>query len=348
MSIKEIGQILINANRPIDVFGNVSLDEIKKKYKNYARITHPDLASEEDKELASKVTALLNELYEKANKEIEEGTYYLRELKDIYKSKNPLFDIDIKKKKYSFYEPISEGDVSICYYGLTNEDEEIILKYILEENDNELIDKEYELLNKLDHISIPKVIKKIKIDGHSSLIMPYVKGLSLDKVVNNYYPIEDKHVAWILERMLSSVGYLHYNKIIHGNIKPENLIMDVDTHNVTLLDYSLAIENANETSAKYKIINDDYSPSYVSKNGKVMPHSDIYAVGKIALELMGGDIKSGGMPINSNERLRKFIRKMINDNVNDAWQLWNELIELRNEEYGTQRFQKLELKKKVG
>ena len=346
MSIKSINELLVNSSRPIDVFGNGDVNEIKRKYREFAKKIHPDLVSEEDYELASNTTALLNEIYEKALNELEEGIYYLTELKDIYRKKESIFDISIRNKKYSFYDVIGSGDVSVCYYGLTDNDEEVVLKYVEDVSDNELIDNEFELLNRLDHISIPKVSKKIHIDDHSSIIMPMVKGLTLDKVINNYRSVPDTHVAWMLERMLSSIGYLHYNKIIHGNIKPENLIVNVDTHNVTLLDYSLSIIDANNDGAKYKIYNEDYSPYYVLNNGVVKPNSDIYALGKIAVMLLGGDIKSNGMPINSNARLRSFIRKMINDEVNDAWALWDELIKLRNEEFGNGRFQKLELKRK--
>ena len=348
MSLKEISELLINARRPIDVFGNKDEETIKKTYRKYARITHPDLHPDSDKELASRVTALLNEFYEKAEKELKEGIYYITDLKSIYKMKESMFEIDIKKSKYKFYEAIAEGDVSVAYYGLDDKDNEVILKYAIDESDNELIDKEYELLNKLDHISIPKVTKKVKIDGHSSLIMPKVDGITLDYLINNYGAIEDKHVAWILERMLSSIGYLHYNKIVHGNIKPENLIINPETHNVVLLDYSMCIMDANKSDAKYKIINDHYSPTYIESGERVIPHVDIYGVGKIAIELLGGDLRSNGMPISSNIRLRSFIRKMVNTKINDAWGLWDELIKIRNEEYGTDRFQKLELKKKVG
>ena len=348
MSIEDVSKLLINASRPIDVFGNVSEKEIKKKYKEYAKITHPDLVGASKSELATKCIKLLNEFYEKALKELEDNIYYLTELKEIYKMKEPLFDITIKNKTFSFYDAIREGDVAVCYYGLNEEDEEIILKYPIDTNDSDLIDKEYSLLNRLDHISIPKVNKKIVIDGRSCIIMPKVNGISLYDVITNYNAISDRHVAWMLERMLSTIGYLHYNKIIHGNIKPENLIVDVNTHNVTLVDYTLSIIDANASGAKYAIINEDYSPKYVLDNHAVIPHVDIYAVGKIAVELLGGDIKSNGMPISSSANLRNFIRKMINVENNDAWALWDELIKLRNEDFGTSRFQKLVLKKKVG
>ena len=54
MSIKEITELLINAKRPIEIFGS-NENEIKKVYRNYAKICHPDLAKEEEKALAEKM-----------------------------------------------------------------------------------------------------------------------------------------------------------------------------------------------------------------------------------------------------------------------------------------------------
>ena len=52
------------------------------------------------------------------------------------------------------------------------------------------------------------------------------------------------------------------------------------------------------------------------------------------------------MPLRVSIEMRNFIRKLLDKNSNDAWALWNELIELRNKLYGKTRFQKLERKLK--
>lgn len=347
MSINEISERLINSKRPIDFFGDITDEQIKKEYRKYARICHPDLASAENKKIAESTTALLNDFYEKALEELKEGTYNLSEL-DIIKKSSPLFEVKSKDSVYTFYREYALGDVAVTYYGLDGDSNEVILKYPIEESDNDLIKSEYELLKELDHISLPKVVKRVKINGHESIVMSKVNGETVESIIGSYGPIPEEHVAWMLERMLSVIGYLHYNKIVHGNIKPDNLIVDIDTHNVTLLDYSLCIKEADASGARYRIINDDYSAPYIDSSSRVIPHSDIYSVGKIAIALLGGNIKSNGMPVSVDARFRGFIRKLVNQKNNDAWALWDELIKLRNDVYGLQRFQKLELKKKVG
>jgi serine/threonine protein kinase len=345
MSIKEIADILLNSMEPEDVFKGKTKEEIKKEYRNLAKICHPDLSKDEEKDLAEKTTILLNEFYELANKKLEEGIYNLKDIKEVYKRKKPLFDFEHRSREYKIYQNIKEEDVSTIYEGLVD-DEIIRLKISNDEEDNLLLDNEFKILSELNHLGLPNVISKLKINGRTALIMKKEEGLTIQELKKEYGIIPEEHIFWILERLLSIVGFLHSNKIVHGNIKPDNIIIDVDNHNVKLIDYTLCIKNANETTSKYKIINDDYTPNYVDSNSKVIPNVDIYAIGKLAINLMGGEIKRDAMPINVSIELRRFVRKLLNKNSNDAWLLWDELIELRNKLYGTTRFQKLERKLK--
>lgn len=345
MSIETINNSLKLATRPIEFFGNISKEEVKKKYRMCAKYCHPDLVSDELKPLASETIVLLNEMYKKAEDELESGIYDVTDPKELYKRSKPSVEFKVKGKDYKFYEYVFNTDIADVYRGL-EEDNIVYLKICKDENDNELLESEYKLLKSLNHYSIPKVIDMVKINGQASIIEEDYKGYTLESLIKEYGPIPGKHVAWMLERMLSCIGYLHEKLIINGNIKPDNVIVDPLTHNVLITDYSLSVTNANESSSKYKIINDDYTPSYVSSKSKVIPNADIYAVGKIAIYLLGGDVKRNAMPVSCDVRLRNFIRKLVNetDLQNDAYSLWNELIELRNEVYGNKKFQTLEKK----
>ena len=64
-----------------------------------------------------------------------------------------------------------------------------------------------------------------------------------------------------------------------------------------MLGFSFCIPNANTSEAQYKIINDFYTAPEVKKTARVLPSSDVYSIGKIAIKLLGGDVVSNGMPI---------------------------------------------------
>jgi len=176
--------------------------------------------------------------------------------------------------------------------------------------------------------------------------MREVKGITMPELLkqyNNGVPAE--HVMWMLERMLSVVGYLHSNCVVHGNIKPENIIINKENHNVSLLGLSFCIKCADNADSHYKIVNKFYTAPEVRKTARVLPSSDVYSIGKITIELLGGDIQNNEIPTSIDVRIRDFIRKMVSSNPtnrpNDAWELWSELRKIRTEVFGVQRFKTL-------
>jgi len=351
MDIEKIYKKLINASRPIEIFGDISKEQIKKVFREFAKKCHPDKQPSDKREFGEEVMQLLNIMYEKALSEFEEGIYNLTDARDLYKKISPNMEFDLAGNKYKIYEYMSQGDVGEIYRGI-NEDDIVYLKIALSEADNDFIDSEFNLLLSLNHQSIPKVVDILKINDLLSILFSDFKGIPYDIFQREYGNVAGQHIVWMLERMLSAVGYLHSNNIVHGNIKPENIYINPDIHNVKLLDYSLAINKANEITSKYRIVNDNYSAPEVNSNIRVLPNTDIYSVGKLAIDLIGGDIKTNGMPIGVDPRVREFIRKLVdadaNVRSNDAYELWDEVIAMRDQVYGKERFLKLEKKYKGG
>lgn len=345
MTIKQIYEKLLRAKTPFDFFGKVSSeDELKSAYKSYAKLVHPDRAT--DKYIANEAFSILNKLYNLGLEELKKGIYGIVNPVDLYKHMSPLFEINIKGVPYKFYENIFEGEVGYIFKGLAGNDI-VYLKVAISPDDNALIDTEFDVLSKFRHQSLPYVEEKIMVNDTNSIIMREVKGITMTEIFEQYkWGVPAEHVMWMLERLLSVVGYLHSNCVVHGNIKPENIIVTKENHNVSLVGFSLCIPNANTPDAHYTIVNDYYTAPEVNKTIRVEPSTDIYSLGKIAIKLLGGDITSNGMPIHIDARIRDFIRRMVNPNPsarpNDAWKLWSELAKLRTEVFGTQRFKKFD------
>lgn len=333
---------LVSAKRPKDVFSDVKTEkELKKKYLLLAKEIHPDTAIDSEKYIATIGFSILNELYQKGIEELNQGIYNIISVIGLYEKQTPLFELNIHGKMYSFYENIYAGEISDIYRGLCDKDV-VILKLALDENDNTLIKSEYDTLNNISHPSLPIVREFVKINDCAGIIMDERSGMSLAEIIEkNPNGIDEKIVAWMLERLFSVVGYLHYNKVVHGNIVPENIIVTPENHNVSLMGFSFHIFDAQEKDKKYQIFNDDYSDPKIKDKIKVNPRTDIYSIGKIAIKLLGGDINSNGMPIKIDSRVRTFIHKLVSDysiRSDDAWGLWDEWRKIRLEVYGKPHF----------
>lgn len=347
MTVKDIYEKLLDAKRPSDFFGEVSSNyDLERLYNFYATKIDSGLNSNKDEFISKECFSLLDVLYNTGLAELEEGIYGVNDSVELYRHMTPLFEIAIEDEQFKFYENVYEGEIAYIFKGISESNNIVFLKVAIDPNDNDLIDNEYNVLSNLRHQSFPYAEHEIKVNDSNAIIMQEAKGISVFKLLKKYpRGIPAEHVMWMLERLLSAVGYLHSNFVVHGNIKPENIIINLTNHNVSLLGFSFCITNANTKEATYKIVNRFYTAPEVCKDASVLPSSDIYSIGKLAIRLLGGNIVTNIMPPSVDERIKTFIEKMVSisldERPNDAWKLWSELIELRNEVFGTDRFEKI-------
>lgn len=105
---------------------------------------------------------------------------------------------------------------------------------------------------------------------------------------------QDKTIATLLRlfsRFLRLVGELHANKIVHGDIKPANIIVaETTTPTPALLDFTVAKDYTRQEESVTKIgtpiYSDNYaSPVVISDARRRTPFDDIFALGKTLIAL---------------------------------------------------------------
>ncbi len=169
------------------------------------------------------------------------------------------------------------------------------------------------------------------------IAMSFVKGESLTKVLGHGGAIDDEHVCWIIQRLLRVLGYLHYHGVVHCDIKPDNVLLQLKEHNVVLVDFGLVADRPTRATAP-KGGTEHYLPPEFLQGAAPRPESDLYSVGKVAVELCGGNIGTGSMPGNVHPKLKAFFQPFIRQDPkarpSDAMKLHDELIGLRHEIFG--------------
>ncbi len=144
--------------------------------------------------------------------------------------------------------------------------------------------REAQLLASLQH---PNILTIYDIDRtRGSLIVELMRG-SLKRSVETG-PMDLDFLRVTLLCALSGLGFLHSNGVIHGDVKPGNLLVDMQGR-VKLGDFGLARRASSEQGSLLKGTTKYMAPELVSNQfGPVGPASDLYSLGFTAYELMCG------------------------------------------------------------
>ena len=85
--------------------------------------------------------------------------------------------------------------------------------------------EEASLLWDLRHHALPSVRDIVRTDdGRYYLVMSYIPGKNIFDLVAAEGKLDPERVAWITDRSLNAMMYLHHHGVVHGDIKPQNII----------------------------------------------------------------------------------------------------------------------------
>lgn len=142
---------------------------------------------------------------------------------------------------------------------------------------------------KLSHPNIVMVHGFIEYFDLLGIVMEYVDGESLDKILLRKRRFSLEEVIFILKQVLQGVGYVHSKGFVHKDIKPSNIILS--NEGVTkIMDFGIS-KSLFETDAMKTVSKFGTAP-YMSPEqieGKEITHrSDIYSIGCTAYEMITG------------------------------------------------------------
>ena len=217
---------------------------------------------------------------------------------------------------YEIIKRIGEGGFARTYLArhlLLGENACLKQNLELSSEDEKLLRKEAKLLWRIHHHSLPTLHDYIKCpDGSYVLVMTYIPGKDLFRIVKEDYPegIDSEHVCWITQRLLNALHYLHYHGIIHGDVKPQNIIVKPDEHNAILVDYGLATLRPGR-SAKCPGCTPAFAAPEQLAGKPPIPETDIYGLGVSMIHALGGNFVGKTYPGHVPMELQKFFNRMV-------------------------------------
>jgi serine/threonine protein kinase len=150
--------------------------------------------------------------------------------------------------------------------------------------------KESAMLASLDHPGIVKVLRSFESFGTAYFVMPYVDGVTLDKMVKQRggNAFSEEELRGLLERTLSALAYLHERGIYHRDIKPGNILIARDGIPV-LIDFGSARQCLSERSLTV-VESAGYTPfEQLQSRGNVGAWSDLYALAATLVKVITGE-----------------------------------------------------------
>jgi len=160
----------------------------------------------------------------------------------------------------------------------------------------------------LSHPNIVNVFDYGEDNGILYLIMEYLEGKSLEKLIEEQVMLPIETIIPMFDQVCGALDHAHQHDIVHRDIKPAN-IMILDNGLVKVTDFGIAkMMSMGMTQAGQVLGTPNYMSPEQVKGRQVDGRSDIFSLGIILYDLVTGEMPFGGQNITT------VIYKIINEN----------------------------------
>ncbi len=159
-------------------------------------------------------------------------------------------------------------------------------------------------------------------DGMPYVVMEYSSGRPLSAILREHGPLGVPAMLSVIGAVCEAAAELHEHGIVHGDIKPSNVLVEGDGR-VVVTDFGLTVSRPREQiSEGSRTIGG--TPSYMSPElleGTATYQSDVYAIGVMMYELLSGRVPFSGSPAQVSEQQRTEVLRWTgpSGNVPEEW-----------------------------
>ncbi|CAK66434.1 unnamed protein product (macronuclear) [Paramecium tetraurelia] len=149
--------------------------------------------------------------------------------------------------------------------------------------------REIEILEKLDHPNIVKILDTVESNNHVNIILEYVSGSSLHHLVRKQPErrLEEDIAKGIFKQILDAIQYCHSKNIAHRDIKLENILLEGLTPK--LIDFGFSTSFPIDKKVKMFCGTPSYmAPEIVTRQEYRGDKSDVWALGVVLFSMLQG------------------------------------------------------------
>lgn len=364
---------IMAAERPEDLFGELpeGTDSLKRALRTHLKAVSQDRFQGQPELFAKAEEAgtKLNQLNDAAQKALEAGTYGTF---DIVMESEDHQTIEVDGSNLHIRLFVADGEVTQVFGGFTDNDEPFVMKLFTPDEDADsrfgrlYLTREKRVLARLhedpsalftegspdprQHFPQGKKLIKVQGGGHA-LILERKVGFTLAECLSRpqfQNGIGQRHVVWMLNRLMGILGYMELKGIIHGNINPNHIIIEPNDHGIFLVGWGDGLIDPVQTGDTFQIL-DNFSAPEVKKaveeeqqNATVLPAADVFSVGLSMLHALGGDIETKTFPSGVHPKLIQFLKLWLLDGPtmrpNTMFKLQKQFEKLVIEMFGPKEF----------
>ncbi|MGL4613811.1 MAG: protein kinase domain-containing protein, partial [Shewanella sp.] len=177
----------------------------------------------------------------------EEQSIYLLKANDARKHKAwiRLCKQQLSKLGYRDLELIGKGAYGFVFAGINHDGAAHVFKFsriTLPQHVQDRLEEEAFMLSLLKHPNIPGAIKFERVGKQGILVMERAKGEDLEQLCRRLGALPTAMIMSIARQLADILYYLRTGKpLVHGDIKPSNLVYDIPSQHLSLIDWGSAV-----------------------------------------------------------------------------------------------------------
>jgi serine/threonine protein kinase len=201
----------------------------------------------------------------------------------------------VVKGKYKIYDEVGSGGFATVYLGRNMDTNEIVAikvlnrQYTVEDRYVERFRREARLAERLQHPNVIRVFDHGIEDGMHFLVMEFVEGLTLDKLIKRKGSLSIEETLSYSQQACAGLQAAHEAGIVHRDIKPANLMI-TPAGVLKIMDFGIARVEAMTGLTQSGMFMG--TPRYISPEmatgSKADIRSDLYALGLLIYEMLTG------------------------------------------------------------
>jgi eukaryotic-like serine/threonine-protein kinase len=195
---------------------------------------------------------------------------------------------------YTIRGKLGDGATSSVYLACgADPDERLAVKVMLlgsvtDESINRFL-REMQVLEKLEHPRIPRILDPGEASGSLFFTMPYIDGETLRAKLRRSGRLPVREALTIVRDIGGALDHAHGRGVVHRDVKPENIF--IAQEGAYLIDFGLAITSDAESAGKADSISgtpEYMSPEQASRDRMEGWRSDFFSLGCVFYEMLAG------------------------------------------------------------